>query len=337
MKLFFRFALCYFLFAFAVTAAVRQAGTELFLEALIATYAFATVIARAAVLMIPLFIAIPFIMGWRRFLANLPLIGYAVAGSAILQTAFSFLKSSIPLIVPFYADPPFAAFDRWLHGGIDPWILTHDLGAMLPMDRLLPLYLSVWAIPAISLPLILAVTDRNAERKARFLVLYLGCWLILGNVIALAASSVGPVYYDALLGGDRFATLQLALEDTGLKETRIGAVQGYLWAAYAERGIALGSGISAFPSVHVGIATITALYLAERSRWLILPGFAFLAAIGFLSVYTGYHYAIDGYFSVLFIAGLWYALRRMRLTELGAPGDWLKARARTAEVRADMR
>ena len=52
--------------------------------------------------------------------------------------------------------------------------------------------------------------------------------------------------------------------------------------------------MSAFPSMHVAVATVTALYLAERSRLLGLIGAAFWAVVMFLSVYTGYHYALDG-------------------------------------------
>lgn len=62
--------------------------------------------------------------------------------------------------------------------------------------------------------------------------------------------------------------------------------------------IELGLGISAFPSMHVAIAALTALYLTERSRWLAPVGVVFLGVIFFMSVYTGYHYALDGYFSI---------------------------------------
>lgn len=316
MRLFFRFVLCYLVLSFLVTAFVRQQGVELLAEAAVATLAFGTAAARIALLMVPLLLAVPFIMGWGRFVSNLNLLSYALLASALLQTAFSFLKSTIPMVVPFYADPAFAEADRWLHGGTDPWVIAHSLGLHLPMEMLLPVYLSVWAVPAIGLAVILAVADHDAGRKARFMVLYLFCWLFLGNVLAAAGSSVGPVFYDALLGGDRFAGLHAALAESGVAESRIGAIQFHLWRAYAEGGMAIGSGISAFPSVHVGIATLTAIYLAERSRWLILPGLAFLLIILFLSVYTGYHYALDGYVSIAVMIAAWAALRRVDLTTL---------------------
>lgn len=318
MKLFFRFALFYLVFSCLVAALIRQQGFDLLIEAGVATYAFAYSVARVAILMIPLLLAIPLFMGWKNFVAKIGLLGYALFASVILQTGFSLIKTTIPLIVPFYADRALADLDRWMHGGVDPWVLAYKIGAYLPMDYLLPAYLTVWVVPALGLALILAIADHDTERRARFLILYLFCWLFIGNVLAMIGSSVGPVFYDALLGGDRFAGLHAALEQSGVTDGRIGFVQDALWNSYVERGMAVGTGISAFPSVHVAIATLTALYMIERSRWLAVPALAFLVTIQFLSVYTGYHYALDGYVSAILMVGAWAVLRRVELTTLGA-------------------
>ena len=315
----------YMVLTVVVMYLTRPVTADLLFEGVGATVMFFSRVAHLSTLLLPLFVAMPLVTGFRTFLSNAHLIGYAVFGSVLLQVGFSFLKCTIPMVVPFYADPALAAFDKWLHGGVDPWVVVHDWAQFLPLHELLPFYLTVWAVPAIALALIIAVSDRDPERTARFLILYVGCWVILGNVVALAGSSAGPVFYDALLGGDRFAGLHVALKESGVLDTRIGLVQRYLWAGYTEQGLAFGSGISAFPSVHVGIAAIVALYLAERSRWLALPGFAFLGIILLLSVYTGYHYAVDGYFSVLFIAGCWAMLRRVRLTDISTPLFWLRS------------
>jgi hypothetical protein len=335
VKLYFRIVLVYVIVSFTITAIMRDLTMELILQAGIATSQFATVILRASTRMLPVFAIIPFIIGWRSFVANIHFVVYAVLGSVFLQLGFTFFKSTIPMIVPFYADPWLANFDQWLHGGHDPWKLAHWVGKYLPIEQLLPFYLWVWTVPAVALILIIAVTDRDQARTLRFVALYLACWLILGNVIAMAGSSVGPVYYDALLGGERFAGLRAAMVESDLVNTSIGRIQNFLWIAYAENGVALGSGISAFPSVHVGIATITALYLAERNRWLALPGFAFLAVILFLSVYTGYHYALDGYFSMIFIFGLWFVLRRLQSGKWTVPWMAYQPTVSYSKARAD--
>ncbi len=306
--------------SFAITAIVRDLTVDLIALAGDATVQYASWLLAASIILLPLFLIVPFIIGRCRVVSNIRLAIYAILGSIFLQIGFAFLKSTFPMIVPFYADPSLANFDRWLHGGYEPWELAHWVGHYLPIDSLLPVYLWVWGTPAIALILIIAVTDRDDARTKRFVALYLACWLVLGNVIALAGSSVGPVYYDALLGGDRFAGLHAALANSDVANSAIGRIQHLLWNAYAETGGGVGLGISAFPSVHVGIAALTALYMAERSRWLLLPGLVFLAITLFLSVYTGYHYAVDGYFSILFMYGLWFALRRVTLTELTLPG-----------------
>ena len=319
MKLFFRFVLCYLVLSLLIVALIRRQGITLLIEAASETYTFGSTVASVAALLIPMLLALPFVMGWRRFMSSLSLLGYALIASVLLQTAFSFLKSMIPTVVPFYADPALAGLDRWLHGGVDPWEITHRIGAHLPMEILLPVYLFVWTVPAIGFAVVLTVADHDRERTARFLVLYLFCWIFLGNVLAILGASVGPVFYDALEGGSRFAGLHAALAQSGLTDGTVGAIQEYLWRSYADRRMAIGSGISAFPSVHVGIATLTALYLMERSRWLAIPGFAFLATILFLSVYTGYHYAIDGYAAILLVTGAWHLLRRVELTTMDLP------------------
>ena len=128
--------------------------------------------------------------------------------------------------------------------------------------------------------------------------------------MAMLGSSVGPVFYDRLLGGDRFAELTVALQSSGMTQSAIGSIQEALWRRFETGGIDIGHGISAFPSTHVSVATIAAIYLCERSRWLAPVGFGFLGITLFMSVYTGYHYAIDGYFSIAAVfAGNWLLIK----------------------------
>ncbi|MFV2033804.1 MAG: phosphatase PAP2 family protein, partial [Halocynthiibacter sp.] len=216
----------------------------------------------------------------------------------------------LPYIVPFYADPFFAELDRVMMGGTDPWELVYAFAEYLPMQVILPVYLKGWALPAIFLPVFLAALDGDRARVNRFLILYVVAWVVLGNILALVGMSAGPVYYDRLIEGAQFGELTAALQQSGVKSAQLGQIQENLWTIYAEQGQAIGSGISAFPSVHVAIATVFGLYLAERARLLAPLGLLFVVIILFLSVYTGYHYAIDGYASIAVIVGLWWLLRR---------------------------
>lgn len=233
---------------------------------------------------------------------------WALAGSLVFSAAFTILKTAIPSVVPFYADAFFADLDKAIHGGVDPWIWTHRFAEWITPDAMGTLYFIIWGFPAAFFPLILALTDNDTARKTRYLILHGFVWIGLGNVLALAGSSVGPVYYDRLLGGARFDDLILALKSSGIADAKIGLVQDGLWRIYAENGQAMGSGISAFPSVHNGVSALTMLYLMERSKWLAPVGVAFCAAILFSSVYIGWHYAIDGYASIALVVAAWFGL-----------------------------
>ncbi|MBU2994653.1 phosphatase PAP2 family protein [Octadecabacter sp. 1_MG-2023] len=234
----------------------------------------------------------------------------AFGGTIFLQAGFTLMKTSLPFIAPFYADVALAEWDKALHGGVDPYVIVHALAEQLPMDLLIPFYLHVWVWPAICLPILIAAFDRDKDRVARTLILYGAAWVLIGNVMALAGMSAGPVFYDRIYETDRFAELTAAIAQTPQIRDYFGPIQDFLWSAYTTQDQSIGFGISAFPSVHLSMAMVTAVYLWDRSRLLGLIGVGFVAVILFLSVYSGYHYALDGYVSIAVIGGLWVFLRR---------------------------
>lgn len=242
---------------------------------------------------------------WRARLRR-ALIGLMAA--SVMFVSFTAIKTTLPQILPFYADPFFARLDRALHFGIDPWRLTHAFGA-LPIAAVGLVYLELWLFPAMFLPAILGLIDSDRGRRRRFLILYVFVWVGLGNVVALLGMSAGPVYYDRLTGGTDFAALALALDQSGIAVSGIGAMQEKLWDIYVSGGQAAGSGISAFPSVHVGMACVLALYLRERVPRAWPLAVMLVAAFQFLSVYQGWHYAVDGYASIVAVWALWRLMR----------------------------
>ncbi len=234
----------------------------------------------------------------------------ATIATAYFQAAFLISKTAMPYIVPFYADPAFANADVFLHFGTAPWILAHDWGAVLPTEWLAGVYLYGWMWPAIMLPVALATLDSDKIRVHRILILYVSAWIIVGNFLALTGMSAGPIFFDRLYGGDQFAALPTAFLPIGPNMQSIRTTQESLWFVYTELDQAQGSGISAFPSVHVSVATLTAIYIYERWRYTLPLALVGVAAILYMSIYTGYHYAVDGYVSIVVIMGLWLYLRR---------------------------
>ncbi|WP_353476586.1 phosphatase PAP2 family protein (plasmid) [Salipiger sp. H15] len=232
-----------------------------------------------------------------------------------LHVGFTMFKTTMPSIVPYYADPYLARFDAWLHGHTDPWAVINRLFGAQTMLSLTPLYQGPWLVAAFLFPVILIATDDDPVRVKRYLVLYCASWIVIGNVLALSGMSVGPIFYDRLYDSDRFAALTRTLHFAGLDRTVMGALQDYLWDMYAAGREGFGTGISAFASVHVSVATVVALYCGERSVLLAFPAALFCGAILLLSIWSGYHYAVDGYFSIGVMALLWMYLRRRMETQ----------------------
>jgi hypothetical protein len=67
-------------------------------------------------------------------------VAWAFAACLIFSSAFTFVKTSMPYILPFYADEAFAVWDKVMHGGVDPWIWTHQFADYIPADSVSTLY-----------------------------------------------------------------------------------------------------------------------------------------------------------------------------------------------------
>jgi hypothetical protein len=315
MKKFVIFSIIYFEFAIATTLMVRE-DPDTSIIALAAT--LQRVVPKFLYVLLALAVAGVVMTMLSRiwcFRSTLSVLMLGLIGCVLFQTGFTLVKSNLPEVIPFYADPMLADWDRALHGGYDPWTLTDKFSAWLPEQLTMILYMKFWGPMAVFLPVALCIFDNDAERVKRTLFLYVIAWVLIGNVFALIGMSGGPVYYDRIVGGDRFADLTAALVNNGLAEGSIGKIQNALWLFYTGDYVFIGSGISSFPSVHVAVAAVFAFYLAERSRGLAIAGFTYLAIVLFLSVYTGYHYALDGYFSIAVVGGLWTYFRRRATTE----------------------
>lgn len=242
-----------------------------------------------------------------------------VAGSllymclALFFGAFTFFKSALPLVQPFYADVPLADLDAWLHGGVDPWRWLHPLLGHHAITRALEwIYSPVWVLLLFAVPLLICSARRYAHLRRRFLLTLMGCWVVLGNLVALAAMSGGPIFYAKLTGdAARYADLLAYLEFSRPLSVSALGYSDYLWAWY-ERGVpGIGSGISAFPSIHVAMATLFCLVLRAirpAATWI---GIAFLCLILATSVHLAWHYAIDGYASMLGTLLIWTLLARL--------------------------
>ncbi|MFY0636257.1 MAG: phosphatase PAP2 family protein [Vannielia sp.] len=310
MRNFLRFVAIYFLAGIVFVALVRDDPVALIGGLVAALPATVLFFFQKAWWLVLAFAALFLVLPRGEFMARIPRAVIVLMVCNLFFLTFTLVKTSLPYALPFWADPALAGIDRVLHGGVDPYVLTHAVAAWIPPAAAVTLYMGIWIVPAMYLPVILVLFDGDRARVGRFLLLYAVGWAVLGSGLALAGMSAGPVYYDRLLGGDRFAGLAQALADSGIAASMTGQVQDFLWGVYDSGTQGVGSGISAFPSVHVGMACVLSLYLYERARWLAPVAVALTAAFQILSVHLGWHYAVDGYASIAVILATWAVVRR---------------------------
>jgi hypothetical protein len=155
----------------------------------------------------------------------------------------------------------------------------------------------------------------TTNRKIRWVFFCNFClsWLLLGTGMAYWLSSAGPCYFDKVAStAGPYSPLFAHLKGVFV-EPPLAAISGqrYLWEAYIGGTFIKGAGISAMPSMHLSIMTTCTLGAWHLNRFIGML-YIFLTA-GFLvgSIYLGWHYAIDGYISILLTALLWYLLAKV--------------------------
>lgn len=229
--------------------------------------------------------------------------GFALlAAMMIFQGAFTSVKTALPLWWGgFPYDVVQANIDRALHFGVDPWRYLLDGGGNDVVRALAEWnYNQGWFIFCYATLFFVAVSSKAAAIRTRYLISYMLVWVIVGNILAGLFLSAGPAFYGFVTGDNaRFGEQLAFLGASGDGAHSATRVQAYLWNFYESGNGGLGSGISAFPSMHVGLVTLNALFVLEASRKWGIVAFAYVAIILVSSVYLAWHYAIDGYAAIL--------------------------------------
>jgi hypothetical protein len=258
--------------------------------------------------------------GWRVGIARaIEVAGRMALLVVVANVAGSLLTSwrvSIPYVHPYAWGPVLHRWDLTLHGA-EPWRLAHALLHAPSVVRWLPgfvdqAYSIGWLAANVLVVLVLGLHPLGA-RGHRVLVAYVLAYAVLGSLAATVFSSAGPVYYGRVVAGpDPYAGLVPSMV-AHLPAFAASAVQlqDYLWRAYVRGQTTLTSGITAFPSMHVATTTLLALALGSWRRWAGVVGWVFVPLTLLGSVYLGWHYAVDGYASIVGMVALWWLAGRM--------------------------
>jgi hypothetical protein len=227
----------------------------------------------------------------------------------VVISVFTSLKTMIPAIHPFAWDATFAAWDEGLHI-VPPWRILQPLLGHPLITGPINLAYGLWFVLMVGIWLWQAMSLRAPRLRMQYFLSFVLCWALLGNVAATWLSSAGPCYFAAVTGlPDPYAPLMAYLRAADQSFPILSlAIQDQLWSVYSAGDLAIGSGISAMPSMHVSCAVLFALlgWRSGRALGIALTAFAAVVVVG--AVHLGWHYAIDGYAALVGTLAIWWAV-----------------------------
>lgn len=208
------------------------------------------------------------------------------------------IKQAIPFINNHLYDSQLLFADKIVHLGINPnTLLVTLLGNEFISGFIDRIYISWYLLK----PMVLAYFAIIPERRThiRFFSSYFAMW-IFGGLFAVIIPSLGPIYTNP----EWFA---------GLNIHHANRLQQMLWKHYEaamlnpeKYQVFIYEGIAAFPSLHVGIVALFAVFIWKLNRKAGIAMWIYVTLIQIGSVFLGWHYAIDGYFSIAMAFGLYW-------------------------------
>jgi hypothetical protein len=221
--------------------------------------------------------------------------------------SFSPVKSLITFIHPHEYDPLFAQIDHFLHFGKYPHEYLSFIINSPPVVQWFDIFYTTWFFYIYAY--LVWVMFQPAYTKGRMQLIAAFCltWTVLGNFLAIAAASVGPVfwefYYDI---PSPYIPLLTALENANaiVPLIQIDIADWLLGLQYDDKMVNV-NGPSAMPSLHVGIAALIMLHSWSYNK--VLFAFTGLYCLMTLvgSVVLAWHYAIDGYVAIILVYFVW--------------------------------
>lgn len=225
-------------------------------------------------------------------------------------SAVTSIKHSIKLFNPALSDHAIIKLDYALHGG-HPWELLQPIIGFTIVTQVLDLLYSFWFLVMYAVLTWVTLWLKRIDLRNQYLLSFALCWIVLGSFFAVLGASVGPCYFAIFHPGepDPFSDLMVYLRST--ENLNAIQIQSLLLQNYSEHSPGLGRGISAMPSLHVAIAMLQAILGWKVGRWAGILATFYLLAILLGSVHLGWHYAVDGYASMIVVPALWVVAGRI--------------------------
>jgi hypothetical protein len=277
----------------------------------------------AAILAIKLVAAVRSPLGWRRSLGESELATRRfwtdflriMAAFSISQTAHMSFKVYIPVINPRNYDAFFYRLDRALFAGHDPVAGVVAALTSPPVLRAFDALYSGLYFFLLWGGVVVCFAFLERERRTTFFSSFVVMWQ-LGLLLYILMPSWGPVFTHPDLFEETLQSFPLTvMVQSGLYQETAAIVQGQYNIVIHFFGLA------AFPSLHVAVFVLYALWAREIHRAWFLWNLLIAALIFIGSMLTGYHYLVDGLGGALIAAcGYFVARRYSGLTKLEHAG-----------------
>ena len=241
---------------------------------------------------------------------------------SISLASFCALKLFIPIITPYSWDPLLIRTDFFLMFKHHPWLVLKNKFALSDIPKKVAIFGYVSWFIVNYLVMWWQIVSSNIFARNQFLISWVATWLFMGIVVATIFSSVGPCFYNSFYHDTpEFINIMHESLYNSNKINYFYLIKSSLLNNYQNKQFIPGTGISAFPSLHVAIATINCIAISKKLPKLYLVSVIYILLVTFSCVYSGLHYLIDCIAGALGAVIIWYVVGKV-LRSLRNNGCW---------------
>jgi membrane-associated phospholipid phosphatase len=240
------------------------------------------------------------------------------AGTVLMLFALPLFESMFASIKNTFASSGFpydklaADIDKTIHFGHAPVKYILSVAQYEWLLQVLEInYEVLWFIICFGILFWIATSPRADTVRLRYFATFFCVWVIVGNIVAGMFPTAGPAFYGLVTGDTARFSKMLDFIGSSTGWFSAADTQRYLWYLHETGSSGLGSGVSAFPSMHVALIAMNAMFAAERGVKLAAIAALYTVFIMLSSIYLGWHYAIDGYAALLLTAVIYGSIRRV--------------------------